>query len=797
MNPQILFRTLRTAALVSIFISPSCRGWAQTPIDSLIKKFDDFRSHNIQEKLYVHIDRTTHLVGETLWFKVYCVNGTTHAPLSLSKVAYVEILSSENESLVQRKIQLVAGVGEGSCFLPATMKSGNFILRAYTQWMRNYDASFFFHQPITIINPFQPNQHETSKPSLSYDAQFLPEGGHLVEGLRSKVGFRVIDAHGKGIEFSGSVIDSHADTIVKFAPKQFGIGAFELTPAANVNYKAVIRDTHGNVLTFALPDVFPEGYSLRVERTSDGFQVIAQARFLRDTNPEVFLLVHTRNQIVSSISGKLLNGKISFTIPNSKLDDGISHITLFDHRLSAVCERLIFKRPEIQLTIGAVTNEPVYGNRDIVKLSLCALDKSKSPATANLSVSIFKIDSLPSFARTQISPYLLLSSDLSGGIESPHTYFQPNAEESIDHLMLTHGWRRIKWDHILKQPGRSFSFLPEFNGLTVKGELLTKDGRPAPGVLTFLSFPSSDKSFFTTRSRSNGGFAFVLKKVFGSGRIVFQTYLRDSLFQFKIESPFSNVYLETPSPRLSIDPKLENSIVERSVGMQVQDIFKSEPTQKFTLQDSTAFYGAADETYFLDDFTRFTVMEEVMREYVPGVLVRKRKGKFYFLVHDVVNNATFKEEPLILVDGVPVFDTDKIMAFDPLKFRKLEVVTKLFFHGQTAFPGIVSFSTYKGDLAGFELNPRSVVIDYEGLQIKREFYSPQYNNNEAKLSRVPDERNLLFWAPQVNVANGTAELEFFTSDQSGYFQIEIEGITSTGQMGSTTSSFLVKRNGNN
>ena len=122
--------------------------------------------------------------------------------------------------------------------------------------------------------------------------------------------------------------------------------------------------------------------------------------------------------------------------------------------------------------------------------------------------------------------------------------------------------------------------------------------------------------------------------------------------------------------------------------MQVQDIFYPDNTNKFSLSkiDSSAFYGRADETYFLDDYTRFPVMEEVMREYVPGVLVRKRKGSFHFIVIDNVRKGVFQDDPLILLDGIPIFDVDKIMEFDPVRVRKLEVVTRKYFLGPLILP---------------------------------------------------------------------------------------------------------------
>ena len=104
-----------------------------------------------------------------------------------------------------------------------------------------------------------------------------------------------------------------------------------------------------------------------------------------------------------------------------------------------------------------------------------------------------------------------------------------------------------------------------------------------------------------------------------------------------------------------------------------------------------------------------------------GWAVPRIRFGFYLRLHDIVNHGTFDNEPLILIDGVPVFDTDKMMAFDPIKIRKLEAVTKAFFHGQSAFAGIVSLTTYPGDLGGFEVHPGSVTLDFAGLQRSQEF----------------------------------------------------------------------------
>ena len=108
-------------------------------------------------------------------------------------------------------------------------------------------------------------------------------------------------------------------------------------------------------------------------------------------------------------------------------------------------------------------------------------------------------------------------------------------------------------------------------------------------------------------------------------------------------------------------------------------------------------------------------------------------------------------------------------------------------------PGIVSYTTYTGDLSGFELDPRTVSLDYEGLQLGREFYSPKYDAPKQRDSRMPDQRSVLFWSPNVVTdKEGKQRLEFYSSDLTGEYEVVIEGLTSNGLAGSGKHTFSVK-----
>jgi hypothetical protein len=112
--------------------------------------------------------------------------------------------------------------------------------------------------------------------------------------------------------------------------------------------------------------------------------------------------------------------------------------------------------------------------------------------------------------------------------------------------------------------------------------------------------------------------------------------------------------------------------------------------------------------------------------------------------------------------------------------------------GPTTFDGLVSFMTYKGDLAGFPLDPYLVKLNYDGLQVQREFYAPRYDTPRQRDSRLPDGRTLLYWNPSLN-PNAQGQVDFYTSDQDGTYLVEVNGLASDGRVGTQQLRFEVKR----
>ena len=790
-------------AVANTMLMPAAAYAQDNQKDVIEAKFDTWRQNNLQEKIFVHTDKGNHVTGEICWFKIYNVDGYFHLPINIGKVAYVEILDKDNKAVLQAKIAMDSTGGDGSFYIPPTLVSGNYKLRAYTNWMKNYGTDYFFEKKLVIINVQKTQPENTLAQKSLYEISFFPEGGNLVNGIKSKVGFKFANQLGKGIYGEGVLLNEKGDTITNFHPLKFGIGNFTFTPLAGSVYKAFVKLSGGGQQTKELPVAYNNGYVMHLENTGKGqIKITVQTTDKNNTsNAAIYLFVHTRNIVKAVMSSNLEYGEAVFFVDDSKPGEGISHFTIFNDNRRPVCERLYFKKPVQSLQITVSPDQPSYNLRKKINVNVSSATEQGKLIAANMSMAVYRVDSFTAIEEQNINNYLLLGADLSGPVESSDYYFKENndtATAAMDNLMLTQGWRRFKWDDILSNKKSTFQFLPEINGHIISGKITAlKPGTPVKDVQAYLSVPGIKAQFQTAGADENGKVKFEMKDFYiDGGEIIVQTNNEvDSLYRIDIEQPFFKSYAKSNLSDVDFY-KQNEALLKMYIASQVQNTFLYSKLNQSEMPplDTTSFYLKPDAVYLLDNYVRFTTLEEVLREYVLEVNVRKPNGHFLFPVYDETTKTIFNNSPLVLLDGLPVFDFNKLMTFDALKIRKLEVMSRRYYLGGNSFDGIVNFSTYKGDMAGYEIDPRATVVDYEGLQLQREFYAPVYASEAQLHSRIPDFRNLLYWSPKVITnSSGKEQTGFYSSDLPGSYAIVIQGMSDDGRAGSKIVFFEVKK----
>ena len=103
------------------------------------------------EKIYLQLDGKVYTTDKIVWFKAIVTNAIYHAPTIYSGVLYVELISP-NEKIIEKKlIKIENGVGNGFFKLNNSFKEGIYLIRAYTEWNKNFGSDFFFKEYIQVF----------------------------------------------------------------------------------------------------------------------------------------------------------------------------------------------------------------------------------------------------------------------------------------------------------------------------------------------------------------------------------------------------------------------------------------------------------------------------------------------------------------------------------------------------------------------------------------------------------------------------------------------------------------------
>lgn len=767
-----------------------CQQAASPLSESMSRRIADYQP----EKAYLHLDRPAYLVGETLWFKMW-VTDENLIPADLSKIGYLEVIGSENQAVIQAKVELKNGSGSGAVSIPTDLPSGNYLVRGYTAWMKNFSDAHFFETTLCLINPFSPLPASVPDKAAGYPGpvlQFFPEGGSALPGIENKIAFKAQGPDGSGLNFTGKLLDQNGHTAAEFKSLVRGIGHFLFNPEKGRTYRAEITDENGLQHTFPFDVIRQEGYAVRLTENDSEIKIDVSPGS-PDAAGGMLHLLHYNGNKSTAFQTRAENGKARFSFPKSKLKPGVNVLVVLDRNLKPVAERLYFHLSGAEASAVVSADKAVFNKREKISLNFKTLHLSD---TLEASVSVFLTDSLPQARQPDIDVHLLLTSELKGIVENPAYYFaERNAatREALDNVMLTHGWRRYKTEHLLNGELKP-EYLPEINGHIITGKITSPDDIPLSFRPVFAASPSIKIEPWVGISDENGRFILEARNFTGPRELVFQTNYRiDSTCRISVDSPFAPAgNAASKLTPLVLKSEMQKDILKRSINMQaINSYFPEKRAAPPT--DSIPFYGKPDFRYYLDDYTRFPTMEEILSEYVPAVNIRLRKGRYYTRVIETgVHTQLFSEDPLLLMDGIPVFDTDRIIHFDPLKVQRTDVINRMYYLGPFAFPGIVSYSTYTHDLAGFEVDPRALIVAYDGALGQRDFYAPAYDKDLKNSRRLPDLRNLMYWSPSVSIVPGKETvLDFYTSDQPGSYKIVVQGLSANGVPVSAASQFSV------
>jgi hypothetical protein len=378
-------------------------------------------------------------------------------------VAKVELNTNENKPLSNYKIKFVANL-DGKTFiskadvtdedglryikfnLPKDLKTNDGLLNV----MIDYNGST---ESISRSIPIVLNKIKL---------ELFPEGGDLVNGLQSKVAFRALNEFNKPADIEGEVLNEKGMPVATFISFHQGMGAFSFIPSAKEKYSVRITRPENIKEVYNLPEALPRGYVMDVDAAKNEIALTINST----ETEELSVVAQVRNKVYYSTVVDAKKGENKLVFPTGNFPMGVSQITLFDSKGIARAERLAFVNKDKQLSIAVETEKEKYLPREKVKMTITVKDERGMPMPANLSMAVVN-DQFLTFADDKtgnILSELLLQQDINQKVEEPAFYFsskEPKADEALDYLLMTAGWRHFTWEKIMQDDLPMLSYMGE------------------------------------------------------------------------------------------------------------------------------------------------------------------------------------------------------------------------------------------------------------------------------------------------------------------------------------------------
>ena len=464
-----------------------------------------------QEKVYLQFDNTAYFEGDDIWFKAFVVKSSTLGRTE-SGVLYVDLLSADGVLLQQQKLKIVAGQADGRIQLVdyATEQarklrgirpypSGYYEIRAYTQYMLNFDPGIIFSRVLPVYKT--PEQEgDYSNPVILWDStaysrkrlpkdkansvnvRFYPEGGNLVRDLPCRVAFKATDGNGCGIKGTLTVLLEDGSKVVAESGHE-GMGVFDYTPGRKqADAMFVYGDRKYRV---KLPAVQGNGYTMMAQMDDSNERLnLALNRSLSRREGIIGMTVTCRGELIMFQELALDGSDDKFTFDTDKWPAGVCRIVLFTDQGEVLAARSVYNGniKYVPPVIDVKADKQRYDAFGKMHLSFQLKGKDGKPFRDRFCISVRDAGDYGTWYSDNLLTDFLLTSDLKGFIHNPSYYFESSDKEhlhNLDLLCMIQGWERYDWEYMTDnrafQETHRIETSLSLNGIIMSNHIILKD----------------------------------------------------------------------------------------------------------------------------------------------------------------------------------------------------------------------------------------------------------------------------------------------------------------------------------
>ena len=663
--------------------------------------------------------------------------------------------------------------------------------------------------------------------------EFFPEGGSIIKGLSTKVGFEIKDKSGVPIKASGYIKSRNGEIASQISTKHNGIGYFYLNP----NSKKEIDNSYYAYINyddkeykFNLPNATDFGFSLTTEISRDS-NIIVRIKYIlseKDKNKKY-------NLVVISPSNKNKNFPVKITTDNIDiisfeqvvLEEGINRFLICDSEGTSYIDRLVYidkKNPSAyNLTILGLKQK--YLPYEKIELDILLTDNKGIPISTDFSVSIRDKKWIEkSYNTDNILSYFLISSDIGRFIPNCSQYIGINnakLQEELDLYMLTTKRRRYQWNELMLKNNPIIPYHIE-KGLTLSGYVIdaTRNNKKNNirllenmHVEAVLAFDSLE-FYGEMKSDKNGYFKFSIPDYYGS--VYAKLDIVESKSNNRSSSKFIKNYYEkyyipidriiSTFPReydhyekMNIDLPIEayNSVLDTLFYnvINLDSVTINAKQKRRRLQRGYPIY----KSNILDEFNNSLDYGDIMCGNMSKYILYESSIPNYPFEYSDMNiwcnipivGSTVPEEVYCVNNDNKTIHLSGINKINKpiIQLRTIENVEVYSSYGPRSFydkefiwsknVSDIRFYFYKTDGYKRAQGNNLRLLHYNGYSYRKSFFHPKYSENIHYDTK--DYRRTLYWNPNLATDEyGKAKIEFYNNTTCQELDITIETLTDDG-----------------
>ncbi len=742
-----------------------------------------------REVVYLHLNKSTYIKGESIGLTAYVLDKRDKRPSLLTTNLYVSIEDQNSNVVKQKLIQVTDGIASNVIAVDSLFNSGYYNIKAYTNWMRNFNEHNYYTESIRVIDP--ENEKYIDKPIVdnTIDAQFLPESGHLLHGVLNKVGVVIKDSQGFGVpNTEGQVLGKNNEILTTFKTNKLGIGSFSLIADIDTNYSVKINHANKN---FSFPlghNAEKNGVILSVKRLKAKLfaSIITNAETLdMIKNTRYSLIMHNGNDYEVMDIYFTDTAIVHKVIEYNSIPAGTNILTLFDENETPIAERLFFNYEGMDMIASNKVNASDYVDSLNIRLSF----KDINPEIFNnISVSVLPTETQSYNRHNSILSHTFLQPYIKGAIENGKYYFKNIDDKKrydLDNLLVTQGWSSYDWNNLFLPD----EFYPFEQGIALKANVNNQKY-----LNNVYLLHHSDNNPPQYKQASDGNNSLVFENLFPSeGNSIYISRLQENSSLVPAQ-----LYLQTfPStiPRLVTknNPLLPKSIYTISENLRVSQLSNVNLNEEQILDEvvvessvdkqlvkarkiTSHNFGTIKIPSELDRKT-FLFLEDYLRSNRVDVIFNDENQELIFLNGRPVGSVNGGSGMQVFFDNIPLTSSSFLYRYPLANIDYVEIDRTGFTAGARGANGVLRIYSNKKNWfsSTYETTAQNYTMPL-AFSVDKKFYVPKYkyyNDDFFKGYGTID------WKPELAVdSNGNISFKILRPKVP--ITLFIEGITNDG-----------------